>query len=100
MELGDLLAAPAVPELVVLSACEAAGAAAGTPSVMGLAQAFVAAGAGAAIAPTRAVGDADARRFVATSNPALARAGWGAAEQNGGGDRRDPRRVQNTSRSS
>ena len=81
VELGDLLAAPAVPELVVLSACEAAGTAGGTPSLLGLAQAFVAAGAHAAIAPTRAVGDADARRFVATFYAALARAGWGAAER-------------------
>lgn len=81
VELGDLLAAPAVPELVVLSACEAAGTAAGTPSLMGLAQAFVAAGARAAIAPTRPVGDADARRFVASFYTALARAGWGGANR-------------------
>jgi hypothetical protein len=85
VELGDLLAAPAVPELVVLSACEAAGTAAGAPSLMGLAQAFVAAGARAAIAPTRVVGDADARRFVATFYAALARAGWGAQRDGAAG---------------
>lgn len=64
IELGDLLAAPAVPELVILSACEAAGAETRQPSLMGLAQAFVAAGAAAALAPTRPVGDADARAFT------------------------------------
>jgi tetratricopeptide (TPR) repeat protein len=85
VELGDLLAAPGVPELVVLSACEAARTAAGTPSLMGLAQAFVAAGARGAIAPTRAVGDADARRFVAAFYGALARDGWGAMRDHAAG---------------
>ena len=73
IELGDLLAAPAVPELVILSACEAAGVETRQPSLMGLAQAFVAAGAAAALAPTRPVGDADARAFTAAFYEALGR---------------------------
>jgi cellulose synthase operon protein C len=64
VELGDLLAAPSVPDLVILSACEAAGTAVGDPSLMGLAQAFVAAGSQVVIAPTRPVGDMAARTFV------------------------------------
>lgn len=71
IELGDLLAAPAVPELVILSACEAAGVEARQPSLMGLAQAFVAAGAAAALAPTEPVRDADARAFTAAFYEAL-----------------------------
>ena len=71
IELGDLLAAPAVPELVVLSACEAAGAEVNRPSLMGLAQAFVAAGAVAALAPTQPVRDADARAFTVAFYEAL-----------------------------
>lgn len=71
IELGDLLAAPAVPELVILSACEAASVEARQPSLMGLAQAFVAAGAAAALAPTQPVGDADARAFTAAFYDAL-----------------------------
>ncbi len=65
VELGDLLAVVSVPDVVVLSACEAAGTAARQPSLMGLAQAFVAAGSQAGIAPTRPVGDEAARAFVA-----------------------------------
>jgi len=71
IELGDLLAAPGVPELVILSACEAAGTQARQPSLMGLAQAFVAAGAAAALAPTQPVRDADARAFTAAFYRAL-----------------------------
>jgi len=74
IELGDLLAAPAVPALVVLSACEAAGAETRQPSLMGLAQAFVAAGAVAALAPTRPVRDADARAFTAAFYEVLGQA--------------------------
>ena len=65
VELGDLLAVAAVPEIVVLSACEAAGTTNHAPSLMGLAQAFVAAGASAAVAPTSAIGDSEARAFIA-----------------------------------
>jgi len=71
IELGDLLAVPSVPELVILSACEAAGGETRQPSLMGLAQAFVAAGAAAALAPTQPVGDADARAFIAAFYQAL-----------------------------
>lgn len=71
VELGDLLAVPAVPELVVLSACEAAGGEGRQPSLMGLAQAFVAAGAAAALAPTQPVGDADAGAFTTAFYEAL-----------------------------
>ena len=58
-------------ELVILSACEAAGTEARQPSLMGLAQAFVAAGAAAALAPTQPVRDADARAFTAAFYQAL-----------------------------
>jgi tetratricopeptide (TPR) repeat protein len=75
IDLGDLLAMPRVPEVVVLSACEAgadaftAGGAAG--STVGLAHAFIASGARAVVAPTRAVGDSDARAFVSRLYAAL-----------------------------
>jgi tetratricopeptide (TPR) repeat protein len=75
VELGDLLAAPSLPALVFLSACEAAGT--GTierqPSLMGLAQAFIAAGSRVAIAPTRPIRDEDARVFVAAFYAAFVR---------------------------
>ncbi|HEY4184233.1 MAG TPA: CHAT domain-containing protein [Polyangia bacterium] len=71
VELGDLLASPSVPELVVLSACESASTEAGQPSLMGLAQAFIAAGSRAAIAPTREVRDDSARAFVSAFYAAL-----------------------------
>jgi hypothetical protein len=75
VELGDLLAAPSLPDLVFLSACEAAGT--GTtesqPSLMGLAQAFIAAGSRVAIAPTRPIRDEDARIFVAAFYAAFVR---------------------------
>jgi tetratricopeptide (TPR) repeat protein len=64
IQLGDLLALPSVPELAVLSACEAARTADQHPSLMGLGQAFVAAGARAVIAPTRPIADAFARAFA------------------------------------
>jgi len=70
MQLGDLFALPAVPKVVVLSACRAAAsggtdAERGSASVMGLAQAFLAAGSHLVIAPTRELPDVDARRFIA-----------------------------------
>jgi CHAT domain-containing protein len=68
-DLADLLGAAHTPELVVLSACEAAGNSFtdgdAEGSMIGLAQAFIAAGTRAVIAPTRAVGDEDARAFMA-----------------------------------
>jgi tetratricopeptide (TPR) repeat protein len=64
IQLGDLLALPSVPELAVLSACDAARTADQHPSLMGLGQAFVAAGARAVIAPTRPIGDAFAKAFA------------------------------------
>src|SRR5581483_11427995 len=75
LNLGDLLAVPRVPALVVLSACGAAGSGAPTgpsTSSMGLAQLFVASGAQAAVAPARDVRDDDARRFVTTFYAGLA----------------------------
>jgi tetratricopeptide (TPR) repeat protein len=58
LSLGDVLALPRVPPLVVLAACEAARsvAASGTEG-LGLAQAFLAAGAEAVVAPTRRLAD-------------------------------------------
>ena len=75
VDLGDLLALPRVPPFVVLSACEA-GATASTEgraqgSMVGLAQAFVASGARAVIAPTRSIRDSDARTFMSTFYAAL-----------------------------
>ena len=64
IELGDLLAVPAVPAWVVLSACDAAGTVQDSASLMGIAQVFVAAGSKAALAPVRPVRDEDARFFV------------------------------------
>lgn len=63
VELGDLMAAHPMPHLVVLSACEAAGTVSRYASLMGLAQAFVAAGSGAVVAPTRLVSDGAAAIF-------------------------------------
>jgi tetratricopeptide (TPR) repeat protein len=79
VDLGDLLALPRVPPVVVLSACEA-GATAFTEgraqgSMIGLAQAFVASGARAVVAPTRPIGDADARMFMSAFYAALTRPG-------------------------
>jgi CHAT domain-containing protein len=69
IELGDLLALPRIPDVVILSACAAAASGAGDTawsSTMGLAQAFLAAGARSVVAPTRDVSDAEARTFMAT----------------------------------
>ncbi len=71
-ELGDLLAVARAPDLVVLSACEAAGSDAGGGSLLGLAQAFVLSGAQMAVAPTRPVRDSEARAFVNAFYAALA----------------------------
>lgn len=64
VDMGDLLALSHVPDLVVLSACEAAGTASSQGSPIGLGQAFIASGTRAVIAPTRPVGDTDARAFI------------------------------------
>jgi CHAT domain-containing protein len=69
VDLGDLLGAAQTPEVVILSACQAAGNAftegEAEGSMIGLAQAFIASGTRAVIAPTRAVADEDARTFMA-----------------------------------
>ena len=63
LSIGDILASPAVPDNVVLSACEAARSG-GTEAVgMGLAHAFLARGSHTVIAPTRAVDDGAAARL-------------------------------------
>lgn len=61
----DVLALPAVPRVVVLSACEA-GRSSGDSNTagLGLAQAFVVAGAKVVIAPTRPVSDEVSRDFM------------------------------------
>jgi tetratricopeptide (TPR) repeat protein len=69
VQLGDLLALPRLPGLVVLSACHAAAPAStateSSTSMVGLAQAFLVAGTHSVVAPTRDVADGDARAFVA-----------------------------------
>jgi cellulose synthase operon protein C len=70
-QVGDLLALPRLPGVVVLSACQGAATAAtvangASASMMGLAQAFLAAGAQAVVASTREVADAEAQTFMAT----------------------------------
>jgi CHAT domain-containing protein len=63
--LGDVLALDRAPAGVVLSACESARADLdASAESLGLAQAFVAAGAEAVVAPTRAVGDALASKLA------------------------------------
>ncbi|MBK7860106.1 MAG: CHAT domain-containing protein [Archangiaceae bacterium] len=62
----DVLALPRVPELVVLSGCDTARAARGGAEPLGLAQAFVAAGARVVIASTGTVADAAALRLVSS----------------------------------
>ncbi|MBS2020180.1 MAG: CHAT domain-containing protein [Deltaproteobacteria bacterium] len=73
LAVGDILAAKAVPARVVLSACESARASSdAAPESLGLAQAFVIAGAELAIAPVRRVDDADAAKTTAALYGALA----------------------------
>jgi tetratricopeptide (TPR) repeat protein len=74
IELGDLLATASVPDFVVLSACDAAAVGPGHPSLMGLGQAFIAAGAQAVIAPNRPINDTAARAFVSAFYPAFVKA--------------------------
>ena len=66
LSVGDILTLPATPAYVVLSGCEtAAVASAHTGSGLGLAQAFVVAGARWVVASTRSVKDLDASAIVA-----------------------------------
>ncbi len=67
LTVGDILALPRVPRIVVLSGCETARTAQqASAENVGLAQAFVAAGASTAIAAARVVVDADAGRLMAS----------------------------------
>lgn len=76
VSLGDVLAAASVPELVVLSACEAARSASSVePESFGMAQAFLVRGAHAVIAPTRPVSDALATELMQSLYDELARDG-------------------------
>ena len=72
LTIGDILALPRVPPLVVLSGCETARQA-DTAALegVGLAQAFLVAGASAAIAATRPVQDAFAKTLSAALHQAL-----------------------------
>jgi hypothetical protein len=80
VELGDLLTLRRVPEMVVLPACEAAGTLEGGRSALGLAQAFIAAGSRAAVAPVRPIRDTAVAAFVAAFYGAL---GGGATSSAG-----------------
>ncbi len=86
VELGDLLALPRLPGVVVLSACSAAAARgtdaeAASTSAMGLAQAFLAAGTRMVIAPVRDVSDVAAQNFMASLYEALRAVGLPAFPQ-------------------
>jgi CHAT domain-containing protein len=64
MTVGDILTLPASPDYVILSGCETAASADRSGSGLGLAQAFVIAGAEWVVASSRAVTDTDAARLV------------------------------------
>jgi tetratricopeptide (TPR) repeat protein len=64
LTVGDVLTLSRVPPRVVLSACETAAAGDAGPVSLGLAQAFVTAGARSVLAATRTVGDAHAARIM------------------------------------
>lgn len=64
MTVGDILMLPASPAYVILSGCETAASADRSGSGLGLAQAFIIAGAKWVIASSRTVKDADAARIV------------------------------------
>ncbi len=70
---GDVLALSRAPERVVLSACEAARSSVDAAEGLGLAQAFVVAGAHAVVAPTRPVKDELARALSEALYTALLR---------------------------
>jgi CHAT domain-containing protein len=64
LTIGDVLALPRVPPQVVLSGCETARATASSAPALGIAQAFVVAGAREVVAATRPVDDALAAQVV------------------------------------
>jgi CHAT domain-containing protein len=64
MTVGDILTLPAAPDYVILSGCETAASADQGGSGLGLAQAFIIAGAEWVVASSRTVNDADAARIV------------------------------------
>lgn len=64
LTVGDILATSPLPRTVVLAGCEAGRDAEGGAEGLGLAQAFVAGGAEAVLAPTRKVDDIFAHRFA------------------------------------
>jgi tetratricopeptide (TPR) repeat protein len=64
MTVGDILTLPASPDYVILSGCETAASAGRSGSGLGIAQAFVIAGAHWVVASNRVVKDADAARIV------------------------------------
>jgi hypothetical protein len=76
---GDLLALTSVPEVVTLSACEAAGRSApdAVSVPLGIAEAFLASGAAAVVAPSRAVTDEVAGQVMRSLYRELARRGAG-----------------------
>ena len=85
-QLGDLLTLPRLPSVVVLSACQAAateanGVETGSAVTLGLAQAFLAVGARAVLAPTREVADTDAQSFMTTLYQDLASRGLSALSE-------------------
>ena len=72
---GDVLALPRVPAIVTLAACEAAGQGGDRRAAivpLGVAEAFLAAGAAAVVAPARAVGDQLASAYMSELYRALA----------------------------
>lgn len=75
LSVGEILTAPRVPPVVVLSGCETARATDGQSAGLGLGQAFVAAGAAVVVAAPRPVADADAARFMAALYEAYAASG-------------------------
>jgi CHAT domain-containing protein len=87
IQLGDLLALPRLPNVVVLSACEGAATGASTAgdgssaSTMGLTQAFLAAGAHAVVAPSRNIADAEARVFVSALYETVGKSGFASISE-------------------
>ncbi len=73
----DVLAAPVVPDWVVLSGCSTAASRPSMVESIGLAQAFLVAGSAEVVATTRPVEDAVAAQFSAAWHASLARTGDG-----------------------
>lgn len=86
---GDVLAMPNVPPEILLAACEAGKAESTAPAPgLGIAQAFLVAGARSVIAPTRPVRDGDAAILTRASVASLAPgASWDAAAALAAGQR-------------